>query len=688
MRRTKLILTIILVMFSFSQLYTKTKISDLAPKYRKWLKEEVTYIITKQERRIFLELETDRERDMFIQAFWKNRDPNPNTPENEFKTEHYRRIEYANDKLGKGTPTAGWRTEMGRIYIILGEPHYIERHENETQIYPLIIWFYQGLVKYGLPNAFNVVFFKRDGTGDYVLYSPIVHGPHSLLVNYFGDVTDYLRAYNELRAINPNVANVSLSLVEGEQTTALKPSLSSDILIQKKIPQAPTEKIDDVWASKLLKYKEYIDVDYSVNYIPNSAMVKVIRDKSGYFFVHYLIEPTKLSIEQYDEDYFANLEINGSVLDKNNKTIYEFKKSIPIKLQEEQLNKIRSKLFSFQDIFPLIEGEYTINILVRNVVSKEFTSIERTVKIPETKTTRMSSITLAHTARKNPKYLTVDKSFKINDVQLLPSPKNDFVTGDKLYVYFQVYGLTDEDINKGYITYTLYKRENAIHTMKKNLTEYPDEMNILEEFSMERYTAAYYNIKAEVYGADEKLLTSGEESFYITPSKYLPRPWVVSLSSPAGSPEILNKLGIQYENSHNNPKALEYLRKAYNKNPLSSKLALDYSRILNKLKLFQKVIDVGTPFLETEHKTKFYPLMGIASQELGQYEQAITYFKDYLSYYGTNIRILNLIGNCYHKLGKIDEALVAWEKSLELMPKQEKLKTLVETLKKNHNKPK
>jgi len=684
MEYKKVILTVVLSILFFSFLPAKTKSSQLPPKYRKWLEEEVVYIITPTERKVFLQLQNDREREVFIKSFWSQRDPNPHTEENEFQIEHQRRLQYAKDHLGRGTPTAGWRTDMGRVYIILGEPNSIERYENMTQVYPLIIWFYQGLVKYGLPHAFSVAFFKQDGAGDYQLYSPVVHGPNKLLVNYTGDVNDYLAAYNKLYEVNPNIARISLSLVEGEQNINMRPSLSSDILIQKQIPTAPTRQVNDSYAVKLLKYKEFIDVDYSVNFIPNSAMVRVIRDNEGFYFVHYLVEPQKLSLEQYDNDFYANLEVDGSVLDEKDNIIYQFNKKVPIKLRKDQVDQIREKLFSFQDMFPLIEGTYKINILIRNVVSKEFTSIEKTVTIPgpDIDTPRIGALTLAHTAKKEPGLKSIEKSFLIGDTQLLPSPRNDFVSGDTLYLYFQLQGLTDEQREKAYIVYTLYKNDKAFHTVKKNVSDYPDKTNILESFSLEGYSAAYYNIRASLYAAGDRFLTLGEESFYITPINRLPRPWVVSLSSPAGSPENFGKLGIQYANTDDDEKALAYLQGAYNRNPLLPQLALDYARILNKLKMYEKLLTVGTPFMETDAKHEFYALMGIAAEGLEQYEKAITYYKDYLAYHGANLRILNSIGKCYLKLDNIDEALVALEKSLELFPNQDKLKAVVETLKK------
>ena len=93
-----------------------------AERHRKWLEEEVPYIITDRERDAFNELQSAEERDAFIETFWRRRDPDPLTEVNEFKEEHYRRIEHANRVLGRETPIPGWMTDRGKMYIILGEP--------------------------------------------------------------------------------------------------------------------------------------------------------------------------------------------------------------------------------------------------------------------------------------------------------------------------------------------------------------------------------------------------------------------------------------------------------------------------------------------------------------------------------------------------------------------------------------
>ena len=85
----------------------------LEKKYEEWIKEEVIYIITPIEKEVFYKLETDRDRNLFMEEFWRQRDPTPGTPRNEFKEEHYRRIEFTNKAFGRGTPIKGWRTDRG-----------------------------------------------------------------------------------------------------------------------------------------------------------------------------------------------------------------------------------------------------------------------------------------------------------------------------------------------------------------------------------------------------------------------------------------------------------------------------------------------------------------------------------------------------------------------------------------------
>ena len=101
---------------------------ELSKTYRKWLDEDVRWIITDEERSAFMQLSNDEERDQFIEAFWQRRDPTPDTEENEFKEEHYRRIAYANEHFAAGIP--GWKTDRGHMYIVFGPADEIESHPS------------------------------------------------------------------------------------------------------------------------------------------------------------------------------------------------------------------------------------------------------------------------------------------------------------------------------------------------------------------------------------------------------------------------------------------------------------------------------------------------------------------------------------------------------------------------------
>jgi len=660
----------------------KIKPKDLPDTYRKWLEEEVVYIISPKEKDVFLQLQTDREREMFIEAFWNQRDPNPNTPENEYKEEHYRRISYADEKFGRESPGPGWRTARGRIYIMLGEPRMIEKYESDSEIYPTIIWFYEGMVEYGLPNAFNVVFFKRSGIGEYELYSPIRFGPQHLLINYTGDPMDYTSAFRKLLNIEPSVANISLTLIPGEAQYQPSPSIASEILISQMIPSAPYEKVKDAYAEKLLKYKDFIQVDYSTKYIDSDAMVRVIQDRSGIFFVHYLIEPSKFSIEKVEDKYYCNFDINGKISDLNGKNIYQFDQKVPIRLDQSQMESISSKLFSFQDLFPLIEGNYTFDVLMRNTVSKEFTSFEVNLFIPKRGELVMSDLILANKIVEGSKYTGKNKPLLINDTQLVPSPRNDFAKNDTLYLFFQIYGLTEDLAEQGTLEYSLFKDEEKIHTFTKKAADYPDSNYFLEEFSLKEYPPSLYKVRVGLLDRNKKEILYSQGHFYISPQPNLPRPWVLSFPLPStDDPMYANILGLQYKNNGDTQKARHLLEEAYRKDPLSAKYGMDLAQLLIEEKEFLKAREIASPFLKEQEKHEFLLVLGQASQALGEYGEAAAYYKDFLSRFGTNIQVLNAVGECYYRLNDMEQALIAWEKSLEINPNQEDLKKKVDSLK-------
>jgi GWxTD domain-containing protein len=682
MKRAIICLIIIILIIPLNLTYAKNKSKDLPKRYRDWFEKEVVYIITPMEKRVFLLLKTDRERDVFMKAFWKQRDPNPNTEENEFKIEHYKRIEYANRWYGHEAPGPGWRSDMGRIHIILGQANQIDRFTNKTGMYPTIIWFYSGKVEYGLPNSFNVVFFKRDGMGEYVLYSPVKYGPAGLLTNYMGDVLDYTRAYNELYEIEPIVARTSLTLIPSESRYAVSPSISSELLIASKIPHAPTKKVNDSYADKILKYRGIVKVEQIINYIDNHSMVKVFKDKSGTNFVHYLIEPKKLSLERYEGYLYTNLEINGRVTDMNNRTIYQFTKKIPIKLEVSKLKNIQNKLFSFQDMFPLIKGNYKYNILLMNTVSKEFTSTEGDLIVSDINGPQMSSIILANRAIDNIKYKGRLKPFVLDDIQLVPSPRNDFNSIDTLFIWFQIKGLSSEFEKNGTIKYKIIKDKDKkiVFSMEKNIRDYKN-MNFLEKVPLKNFLCDYYSVKVSVYNENKNEVLEENSDFYIAPLK-LRRPWILFLPmSKTYKAEKFNVLGNQYFNKKDFKQAKNFFEKSFSYNPLSLKYAIDFCRVLLKLREYSKIEQIAKPFLAGAERNKFLLIKARALHGLKKYQEAINFYGEYLTHLGMNINVLNALSHCYLNVGNKKEAIKILEMSLQEDPKQEKIKNLVLKLK-------
>jgi GWxTD domain-containing protein len=231
MKKFPIIMILFFLLVSIHALAAQTDQKILPPQYQKWLNEDVVYIISPVEKDVFLQLDSDRERDLFIEAFWKHRDPVPVTDRNEFREEHYRRIEYANRNLGRLSSAQGWKTDMGRIYITLGPPISIQRFEDLSFAYPVVVWSYQGMAKYGLPDQFNVVFYRRYGLGDYRIYSPIMDGPQSLLAMVGVDQSDPNAAYQALFTQSPDLAQFVLTLIPGEPVSAGLPSLESEQLL-------------------------------------------------------------------------------------------------------------------------------------------------------------------------------------------------------------------------------------------------------------------------------------------------------------------------------------------------------------------------------------------------------------------------------------------------------------------------
>jgi len=682
-KKLSFFLLIIIAVF-FLHGNTKKETSNLPPSYKKWLEEEVVYIIAPIEKEVFLKLKTDRERDLFIEAFWKHRDTNPATSENEFRQEHYRRINYVNHFFGRRTPKPGWRTDRGRIYIILGEPNDIQRFEGKTQVYPSEIWFYQGKTNLGLPPGFNLVFFQEGGLGEYKLYSPLKDGPQALMTSYWGDPMDYLEAYNRLSEFEPDLAQVSLSLIPGEGTAAFgRPSLVSDLLVQK-VETTAIRQIKAKYAQKFLEYKDIVEVEYTANYIDSDSLVRVIKDPSGVFFVHYAIELKRLSVNMYENKYYTTLRVNGTVSNLEGETIYQFEKNISIDFDKERMKSVRRQPLSIRDMFPLIPGNYKLSILVKNEVSKEFTSLERDLIIPQDEEAlQMTSLILGYKMKKNTTQQNRLRPFQAGTYNIYFQANRVFLRENTLILAFQIHGLKEALKKKAEIRFTFIKSGEEFHSTTNKITEYTDLPNILEQFSLRQFPPAHYRIQVSLFFDGREVIFESED-FDITPLGAITRPWIHSKVLPGREDPIYSYLiGTQLFNSGKITEARARLEKAFQKKPDSIDFALNLSKTYMALAEYKKVESVLFPFLNQAKPPKYeaFFIMGKAYQNTGELSKAIDVFDKAISRYGLNINLLNSIGECYFQLGEVNEALAAWEKSLEMNPNQPQIKKGVKVLK-------
>ena len=656
----------------------------LPEQFKKWLDEEVVYIITPKEREVFLKLHADKEREIFIEAFWKQRDPTPGTQANEFREEHYKRLQYANKMYGRSTPLPGWRTDRGRIYIILGEPRNIEQYSNVQNVFPAEIWFYQPDAAMGLPPGFNVVFFKENGTGDYILYSPSQHGPKAFIADAMGNYTDDRTAFEELKKLEPNLARQTLSLIPGERVDLGSMSLASNTLMSN-IYAMPRKLVKDSYADAILKYKDFVDVDYTANYIDSDGQVWIARDPAGFFEVHYSVEPGKVSVEDAGDRYAVRFELTGRVTDPEGKTVLQFDKAFPFSFAKDEVpgKGPLSKTFSLQDVFPLVPGRYSFDLLLKNPASREFSSFAAKIVIPgDLSAPAMGPLELAYgmerTSSPGEKV-----PFGFGGSQILSSSRKSFGSQDTLHVIFQVLGLTDALRTGGRIKFVFFKEDKEFTSSEKKLSEFSPGAFFSEEQTLKTFAPGYYKIKVSLLDAAGKELDSKSGDFELSTLPSVPRPMVVAnVTKSFERADYLYATGLELMNTGSFKEASERLAEAWSLKSDRPEIAAGYGQCLFSLQDYGRAKAVLLPLAPAGNASaEVLSVLGRTCHALGEFTEAAAYYREYLERFGTNIDIMNFLGTCYFQLGMKDEALKIWEKSLQISPDQLKIKALVDSLK-------
>ena len=427
------------------------RVDRLPEEHKTWLERDVVYIITERERDVFLSLETLDERNRFIEAFWRKRDPNRTTPENEYRVEHYRRLDYANTYLGRETFRPGWRTDRGRYYILLGEPREIQRFDGYGKIVSTHLWFYQGDPRMGIPSFFYLLFFKRNDFGEYRLYSPVVDGPQSLLTSQTG--RDNMAAVSILDEVSPELATASLSFDTGDPPALIggRPSVGADAMVAR-IEESPKRAIRTDYANAALRYGNRVSAEYTFNYVPSRSLFSVLVDPSGTPIVQYSIEidPENFTTESDEQEtkFYTTLDLtieartpDGVLAVGNDKEVY-------LELTPSRRREVQSRPFAYQDQFPLVPGDYTVSVILRNRVVRQYTVAESELHIPSfsASTPQLADIILAF----DTSFADADaddgsiRTYQAGNLRFQPAAEGVFVMGDTVHVVTQAFGASAE----------------------------------------------------------------------------------------------------------------------------------------------------------------------------------------------------------------------------------------------------
>jgi GWxTD domain-containing protein len=657
---------------------------DLSQPYQDWLKL-VSYIVLPVEKEVFLKLTSDRERDIFIESFWRQRDPTPGTPQNEFKDEHIKRFSYANSFFHRGTPREGWMTDMGRMHIILGAPTSIERFEGMSGIHPCQVWYYYGDKTKGLPAFFAVVFFKRGGSGEFKLYNQLSDSPLSLLVDTKGvDVTDYQAMYDKIKEQAPTLAGVSISMIPGQFPYNFVPSPQNNFIMAS-IVDSPKKNISSAYATHFLTLKGIVSTEYLTNYIESTAAVALAKDPLfGFTFCHFALAPKTISMDYYEpkNQYFCNIKMDVS-LRAGEKIIFQYSKDFPVYVPPDRVENIRANGISFQDSFPVIEGNYGLTVLLQNAVGKEFTVSERTITVGSTSDLpQITAPILGYDFKTGAS--TMHTAFQFMEQQLQVDPAGTFSPKDKVAFYFNVVNLTEDLWRDGEVDILvrgLREKEPIQKKFNLRLRDQPFQrtLGFAQTIPAGELSPDYYEIRLTLKNGKEEPAAESNSQFIISPQGDVPHPVTISKGFPlANSFVYYYGLALQYAQTDNQAQAAANFEKTLALNPQYFEGILGFGEFLLKTGKYDRAMEIIENIADVEaHGFDYRLIRGRALEGKGEYAPAIAELVAANRIYNSDTRVLNSLGFCYYKTGEKTGALDALNASLRLNPEQKEIKELL-----------
>jgi GWxTD domain-containing protein len=421
---------------------------ELDSQYKIWLDQDVVYIITPEERSAFLHLATNEEREQFIEQFWQRRNPDPDSVENTFKEEHYRRIAYANEHFASGIP--GWKTDRGKIYIMWGPPDEIESHPSggsydrpasegggSTSTYPFEDWRYRYLE--GLGNDVNLEFVDPSMTGEY----------HLTMDPSEKDALLYVPGAGLTQMESMGLANKADRFNNTDGTHLAQPlggQLESDSEFSRlerfaKIQQAPPVKFKDLEAvvtSRLVR--DQVKFDYRFDFLRITSDTVLVP-------ITVQIPTRQLSFQEKDGVDSATLNLFARITTLSGRPVQTFEDTIHRDLPSSLLQQSLNTASIYQKAVPLSPGLYRLDIVLKDVNNGNVGVVNTRLPVPRFEDDKLSSSTLIladQIQRVSSKDIGLGQ-FVLGDVKVRPKMDGAFLPGDTMGVFLQVYNLKVDD---------------------------------------------------------------------------------------------------------------------------------------------------------------------------------------------------------------------------------------------------
>ena len=423
---------------------------ELATPYKKWLEEEVPYIITDEERSAFLQLQTNEEREQFIEAFWQRRDPTPDTVENEFKEEHYRRIAYANERFSSGIP--GWRTDRGRIYIMWGPPDQIESHSagstynrpmteggGQTTVYGFDDWTYHYME--GIGQNITIEFVDPTGTGEY--HISLDPGEKDAMAHVPGGGPSMLEQMGlSSQAARFTRTDGSTAPLGPAGTSALDSQNEFTRLEQFAKVQAPPpvkfKDLEEVVSSRILRNQ--ISFDYRFDFMRITGDTILVP-------VTVQIQNKQMTFRDHDGVQSASLNLFGRISSMTGRVIQTFEDVIQRDFPDSLLEPSLKGFSIYQKAVPLRPGLYKLDLVIKDVNSGNVGVVNTRLAvspIPDDKLEASSLILADQMEPVSSKDVGVGQ-FVLGSTKVRPKLDAEFHVDQPLDVYLQFYNLKVDD---------------------------------------------------------------------------------------------------------------------------------------------------------------------------------------------------------------------------------------------------